>query len=173
MLVFLSRGTAAPMPPLPGSLYLLQRLTQPLRLLLWYLPLCGPLTGHQDVGWASVGWFQTPQQRPLLGPHGEPPTEPGIWGNRTDRPSMQPAAASPVTLCYTSHPHSGSLSGSSSPKDNWSWQVGGGIRGKDFYPAKLSRGAGAGSAEPRQLRWVPWGQVLRGLAGCRTETELV
>ena len=98
VLVFLSRGTAAPMPPLPGSLVLLQRLAQPLRLLLCYLPLCGPLTERQDAGWASAGWFQTPQQRPLLGPRGEPPTEPGVWGNRTDRP--QHAACH----CISRHP---------------------------------------------------------------------
>lgn len=147
VLVFLSRGTAAPMPPLPGSLVLLQRLAQPLRLLLWCLPPCGPLTERQDAGWASAG----SSAAATVGSSQRAAHKACCLGEQDRR---GPACGLPLHLPSPSAtlrtPTWGRSPGQLPPKDDWSWRVGGGVRGKDFYLAKLSRGAGAGSAEPRQ-----------------------
>ena len=148
LLMFLSRGTVATMPPSPAphptpETHSASEVSPLVPASRWAKPRAA------GCGLGLCRLIPDSLAEPLLGPHSELPTRLVLGGSGQTGSITQLAAPSPIALCHTLHPNLVSLSVNLPQRmaGPGGWKVG---EGGKISILQSSRQAGAGLAELRQ-----------------------
>ena len=148
VLMFLSRGTVATMPPSPAphptpETHSASEVSPLVPASRWANPRAA------GCGLGLCRLIPDSSAEPLLGPHSELPMRLVFGGTGQTGSITQLAAPSPIALCHTLHPNLGSLSVNFPQRTAGpgGWEVG---EGGKISILQSSRQAGAGLAELRQ-----------------------